>query len=214
MPKLLSNRKPVFPPAKLTDDRFKYLGLSQAQPALGEAPTVNQGYTIQTDASGKATFSNTLGELKFLDQVVSTTIPGDMVFTATNGNIVISPLVKAQVTGNFEVLGNIDVKGDNPLGTAPVVSNVLYVTMDGDDSNDGRAMDASRACRTISGAVRSPYYQEGTVIKVSSGHYYEDNPIPLKGYTCVIGDDLRTVFIEPLNRDQDLFHVNSGVYNA
>jgi len=214
MPKLLSNRKPVFPPAKLTDDRFKYLGLSQAQPALGEAPTVNQGYTIQTDASGKATFSNTLGELKFLDQVVSTTIPGDMVFTATNGNIVISPLVKAQVTGNFEVLGNIDVKGDNPLGTAPVVSNVLYVTMDGDDSNDGRAMDASRACRTISGAVRSPYYQEGTVIKVSSGHYYEDNPIPLKGYTCVIGDDLRTVFIEPLNRDQDLFHVNSGVYIA
>jgi hypothetical protein len=214
MPKLLSNRKPVFPPNKLTDDRFKYLGLSQAQPALGEAPTQNEGYTIQTDGTGKATFSDTLGQLKFVSQNISTTLPGDMTFTNTNGNIVISPYVKAQINGNFEVEGDILVKGKNPLGTAPVVSNVLYVTMDGDDKNDGRAMDATRACRTISGAVRSPYYQEGTVIKVSSGHYYEENPIPLKGYTCVIGDDLRTVFIEPLNRDQDLFHVNSGVYVA
>ena len=214
MPKLLSNRKPVTPPSKLTDDRFKFLGTAQAQPALGAAPTPNEGYTIKTDESGKATFSNTLGKLEFQDQTISTTVPGDMVFTNTNGSIVISPFVKAQVTSDLEVLKNIIVRGDNPLGTGPVVSNVLYVTVDGDDRNDGRALDASRACRTISGAVRSPYYQEGTVIKVQSGHYYEENPIPLKGYTCVIGDDLRTVFIEPLNRDLDLFHVNSGVYIA
>ena len=114
----------------------------------------------------------------------------------------------------FTVNGDIRVYGGSPLGTAPVVSNVLYVTMDGDDANDGRAEDASRACRTITGAVNSPYYKEGTVIKVRSGRYLENNPIVLKPYTAVIGDDLRTTFVEPINKTVDLFHVNSGVYIA
>ena len=118
-------------------------------------------------------------------------------------------------------LGNItninsDVRiwGQNPLGTAPVVSNVLYVSMDGSDTNDGRAQDATRACRTISGAIRSPFYKSGTSIKVASGHYYEDNPVELKPYSSVIGSDLRTTVIEPINKTQDLFHVQSGCYIA
>ena len=110
--------------------------------------------------------------------------------------------------------GDIRVYGGNPLGTAPVVSNVLYVTMDGNDDNDGRAEDATRACRTVSGATQSPYYKQGTVIKVRSGHYYENNPIELLPYTAVIGDDLRTTFLEAINKTVDLFHVNSGVYIA
>jgi hypothetical protein len=130
------------------------------------------------------------------------------------------PAGLASVESNFEVTGDtllrgkIRVLGDDPRGTFPIVRNTLYVTMDGDDEHDGRAMDASRACRTISGAIRSPYYQEGTTILVSAGHYFEDNPIPLKAYTSVKGSDLRTTFIEPLNKDLDLFHVNSGVYIA
>ena len=84
--------------------------------------------------------------------------------------------------------------------------------MDGSDTNDGRAADATRACRTITGAVRSPYYKEGTSIKVAPGHYYENNPIELKPYTSVIGSDLRTTSVEPINKTQDLFHVQSGCY--
>lgn len=110
--------------------------------------------------------------------------------------------------------GNVRIWGDNPLGTAPVVSNVLYVSMDGSDTNDGRAPDASRACRTISGAIRSPFYQAGTSIKVAPGHYYEDNPIELKPYTSVIGSDLRTTIIEPINKTEDLFWLQSGNYLA
>jgi len=110
--------------------------------------------------------------------------------------------------------GPIRVWGDHPLGTAPVVSNVLYVTMDGDDTNDGRAMDPSRACRTISGATKSPFYQSGTSIKVSPGRYLENNPIELKPYTSVIGSDLRTTDVEPINKTRDLFHVQSGCYVA
>ena len=111
-----------------------------------------------------------------------------------------------------EVQGNIRVLGDKPIGTAPVVTNVLYVTVDGDDTNDGRAEDPSRACRTIGGAINSPYYQPGTQILVAAGTYYEDNPLRMKPYTSIRGSDIRTTFIEPINKTQDLFHVDSGCY--
>ena len=119
-----------------------------------------------------------------------------------------------QKGGYVDIFGDIRVRGQKPIGTAPVVTNVLWVTMDGDDTNDGRAEDPSRACRTISGATKSPYYQPGTQIRVRAGHYLENNPIVLKPYTSVMGSDLRTTSVEPINKTQDLFHVNSGNYLA
>jgi hypothetical protein len=128
----------------------------------------------------------------------------------TNGSISISPS-----DGLLEINGQLRVKGNkSPLGTAPVVTNVLYVTMDGDDTNDGAAMDETRACRTVSGAVKSPLYAPGTAIKVAAGRYYENNPILMLPNTSIIGSDLRTTFIEPINKTQDLFHVQSGCYIA
>ena len=116
--------------------------------------------------------------------------------------------------GMTDMFGELRVRGSNPIGTAPVVTNVLYVTMDGNDTNDGRAQDASRACRSIGGALNSSYYQPGTQIRVSAGHYLEDNPLQLKPYTSIMGSDLRTCSIEPINKTQDLFHMNSGCYLA
>ena len=111
-----------------------------------------------------------------------------------------------------EIQGDIRVLGQRPIGTAPVITNVLYVTSDGDDTNDGRAEDPSRACRTIGGAMNSPAYQPGTQILVAAGHYLEDNPLRMKPYTSIRGSDIRTTFIEPINKTQDLFHVDSGCY--
>ena len=135
----------------------------------------------------------------------------------TFGNLVLSPNSGIDFPSNgndgvVDVFGEIRVRGSNPVGTAPVVTNILYVTMDGNDTNDGRAMDASRACRTISGAVKSPYFQSGTSIRVAPGFYLEDNPIRLKPYTSVMGSDIRTSGIEPINKTQDLFHVDTGCY--
>ena len=126
-----------------------------------------------------------------------------------SGNISITP-----AGGLLEINGELRATGTNPIGTAPVVTNVLYVNMDGNDTNDGRAEDPSRACKTISGAVRSPYYRPGTLIRVASGRYLENNPILLQPDTAIIGDDLRTCSIEPINKTQDLFHVQSGCYIA
>ena len=130
--------------------------------------------------------------------------------SSNTGSVKINPgSGLTEITGDIRVTG-----GTKPLGTAPIVTNILYVTTDGDDVNDGRAQDASRACRTISGAVKSPYYGPGTSIKVAPGQYLENNPIPLQPYTSVIGSDLRTTVIEPINKTQDLFHLQSGCYLA
>lgn len=141
----------------------------------------------------------------FTDSYLTSVYENFLKLPASTGNIAIG-------AGTTDILGNLRVRGTNPIGTAPVVTNVLYVTMDGDDTNDGRAQDPSRACRTISGAIRSPFYQSGTQIRVSPGKYLETNPIVLKPYTSVVGADLRTTSIVPINKTQDLFHLNSGCY--
>jgi hypothetical protein len=122
--------------------------------------------------------------------------------------------ITADPNGIINLRGRVRIWDDNPLGTGPVTSNTLYVNMDGSDTNDGRSNDPARACRTITGALRSPFYKPGTSIKVAPGKYLEDNPLILKPYTSVIGSDLRTTCIEPINKTQDLFWLDSGCYLA
>ena len=139
----------------------------------------------------------------FVDSIIANALSN------SQGNMSITP-----ASGLLEINGDIRARTTNPIGTAPVVTNVLYVTMDGDDTNDGRAEDPSRACKTIGGAIRSPYYRPGTMIRVRSGRYLENNPLLLQPNTAIVGDDLRTTSIEPINKTQDLFHVQSGCYLA
>jgi len=157
-------------------------------------PAVDQQYNL-----GSASKS-------WLDGYISNIITNQI---SSTGTITINP-----GSNLLEINAELRVQGKNPIGTAPVITNVLHVTVDGNDTNDGRAADPSRACRTISGAVNSPYYLPGTMIKVYSGHYLENNPILLQPNTAIVGDDLRTTSIEPINKTQDLFHVQSGCYLA
>jgi hypothetical protein len=150
----------------------------------------------------------------FFNNVYSSLIRSINTLTVTGDYAAQNISMLPQAGGYVDIFGDIRVRGQKPVGTAPVVTNVLWVTEDGDDTNDGRAEDPSRACRTISGAVKSPYYQPGTQIRVRAGHYLENNPILLKPYTSVMGSDLRTTSVEPINKTQDLFHVQSGNYIA
>ena len=158
-------------------------------------PKVNDQYNLGSTASVWAN--------AYLDKIYG------KILGSQTGPVTINP-----ANDVLEINADIKVNGTKPYGTAPVVTNILYVTMDGLDTNDGRAMDASRACRTIGAALRSPYYGPGTSIKVSPGHYFEDNPLVLQPYTSIIGSDLRTTSIEPINKTQDLFHLQSGCYLA
>jgi hypothetical protein len=95
------------------------------------------------------------------------------------------------------------------LGAGTTVTNILYVTKDGSDTNTGKKLGDAKA--TISGAVAIS--TAGTVIKVSAGTYIENNPITLPDQVSIVGDSLREVTITPQNTG-DLFYVGAGNYVA
>ena len=95
------------------------------------------------------------------------------------------------------------------LGAGSTVTNILYVTKDGNDNNTGKKLGDAKA--TIKGAVAES--TTGTVIKVSAGTYIEDNPIVLPDNVSVVGDSLREVTVTPQNQ-ASLFQIGKGNYVA
>jgi len=94
------------------------------------------------------------------------------------------------------------------IGAGATVTNVLYVTEDGNDTNTGKKLGDAK--RTISGAVAAA--EQGTIIKVSAGSYVENNPIPIPEQVSIVGDSLREVSVSPQNTNADLFYVSNGNY--
>ena len=96
------------------------------------------------------------------------------------------------------------------LGAGATVTNILYVTQDGNDNNTGKKLGDAK--RTIGAALSAS--TTGTVIKVSAGSYLENNPLVLGKQVSIVGDSLREVSVSPQNSDEDLFHVLEGNYVA
>jgi hypothetical protein len=96
-----------------------------------------------------------------------------------------------------------------PVGIGAKVTNILYVTEDGNDTNTGKKLGDAKA--TIAGAIEAA--TEGTVIKVSAGTYIENNPIQIPEQVSIVGDSLREVTVTPANQG-DLFYVSGGNYIA
>jgi hypothetical protein len=96
------------------------------------------------------------------------------------------------------------------LGAGATVTNILYVTEDGNDTNTGKKLGDAKA--TIGAALTSA--TSGTVIKVSAGYYLENNPLIIPEQVSIVGDSLREVSVSPQNADEDLFYVSNGNYIA
>ena len=96
------------------------------------------------------------------------------------------------------------------IGAGATVTNILYVTADGNDTNTGRKLGDAKA--TIAGAIAES--TTGTVIKVSAGTYIENNPLVIPEQVSIVGDSLREVSVSPLNANQDLFYTSNGNYIA
>ena len=118
-------------------------------------------------------------------------------------------------TGRVVIKGDLDVTG-KAVGTFPYVTGMLYVTVDGDDANDGLTLD--RAKKTIAAAAATAanqiLYRGWTyaTIRVSAGTYYEPNPITLRSGITVVGDNLRAVTVIPKNPYADIFWMNPKTY--
>jgi hypothetical protein len=96
------------------------------------------------------------------------------------------------------------------VSAGTTVTNILYVTTDGNDSNTGRKLGDAK--RTIGAALESA--TTGTVVKVSAGSYLENNPLIIPEQVSIVGDSLREVSVSPQNANQDLFYVSNGNYIA
>ena len=96
------------------------------------------------------------------------------------------------------------------LGAGATVTNILYVTKDGNDSNTGKKLGDAKA--TIGAALSES--TTGTVIRVSAGSYVENNPLTVPQQVSIVGDSLREVSVSPQNADEDLFYVANGNYIA
>lgn len=115
------------------------------------------------------------------------------------------------ITSSSQV-GIVTYYGDasNLSKNFPLVTNILYVSKNGNDSNPGTRLSEPKA--TVGAALTGA--TTGTVIKVSAGTYIENNPLNIPNQVSIIGDSLREVSIQPLNADKDLFYVSNGNYIA
>ena len=130
----------------------------------------------------------------------SVTIDGDN-NTITTGIVTITD-------STISLGSNITLNG-NSLGinSAP---NVIYVAKDGSDNNNGTTIDNAKL--TIAGAVGIA--TTGTIIRVLSGNYLENNPIEVPAFVSIVGSDLKTVTVSPNVATKDIFHVRKGCYIA
>ena len=114
--------------------------------------------------------------------------------------------------------GELTARRDRPgigtdiirIGAGTTVTNLLYVTQDGNDNNTGKKLGDAK--RTIGAALTTA--TTGTIIKISAGTYVENNPLKIPSQVSIVGDSLREIIVQPQNSDKDLFHVSPGNYVA
>lgn len=56
------------------------------------------------------------------------------------------------------------------------------------------------------------YRLRGVSIRLAPGNYFENNPIIIPDVVSVIGDDLRSAVVRPLNANKDLFRIRNATY--
>lgn len=91
------------------------------------------------------------------------------------------------------------------LFVSATVKNVLYVTKNGNDSNDGTSIAKAKA--TIANALKTA--TAGTTILVSSGIYVEPNPLSFPVDVSIIGQESKVIVV-PKTKTSDVFKLNSG----
>ena len=94
------------------------------------------------------------------------------------------------------------------VGAGATVSNLIFVTKDGNDENTGLKQGDAKA--TVGAALSIA--SAGSCIRISAGAYTEDNPLTVPKQVSIVGDSIREVSIKPENQTSDLFYVSNGNY--
>lgn len=134
-------------------------------------------------------FWQLLAQTGDLSPVVTT--QGDMIRRGVSGNLERIPLgTEGQILVSYN---GLPVWEPNNFA-----SDVYYVSIDGSDSNDGTSLNRAfrtikHACTTVTGPA---------TIFVKSGTYSELLPITVPDNVAIVGDNQRTVIVQPAPGDQ------------
>jgi hypothetical protein len=133
--------------------------------------------------------------------------PNDLEYGELAINYADGDLYYKDAENNIQVFVN-KLQIETIIDSASQVDNVLYVAKNGSDSNDGTTL--AKPFLTIKAALAVA--TQGTTVFVKSGSYAEDNPVTIPQRVAIVGDNLRTTSIIPLNPTSDIFYVNNAVY--
>jgi len=168
-------------------------------------------------AGGNVTGNNVIGNQGVYGNIFTTlidsgdssqiTVTPDTRFSAT---VTIDNELDADFILSQYINTSIISASGNMLGPIPSVSNTFYVAKNGSDSNNG---GLNTPFLTIKAAMTAATALGGNVaVRVASGTYVEDNPITIPPKSALMGDNLRTVNILPLNVATDMFYMTNGTY--
>ncbi len=168
------------------------------------------GYFLRTNGNGV---------LEWVDGVANTTpggsntqvqfnddgaLVGNTGFTF-NKDLGTLSVLNANVTGN--VTANAFYGNGTPM-TFNTSAKILYVATNGNDANNG---DINKPFLTIKAALAAAS-AGGFSVHVAPGTYTEANPVTIPANVALMGDNLRSVFVQPQTPSADLFYVCNGSY--
>ena len=108
--------------------------------------------------------------------------------------------------GTMSSSGNVTTAGAF-VGNVPASARQLYVATNGSDSNNG---GLNTPFLTINAALAAA--TAGTSVHVAPGTYTINNPVTIPANVSLIGDNLRSVTIQPQTPANDMFYVSNGCY--
>jgi hypothetical protein len=158
------------------------------------------------NSTNVAIFSNTVANFS-LPITANSTI-------SAAGNIT-APYFLGNITGNISgnitansisASGNITTSGSF-VGKIPASSRQIYVATNGSDSNDG---GLNTPFLTIDAALAAA--TSGTSVHVAPGTYTINNPVTIPANVSLMGDNLRSVTIQPQTPANNMFYVTNGCY--
>ena len=159
---------------------------------IGPDGTGTINLTNNVSVNGNVTADNFFGNIQFPNNI---SITGNVTANNFFGNSV-------SVSGN--------VTAGTFLGKVPGSARQLFVATNGSDSNDG---NLNQPFLTIKAALAAAEAGGGDIsVNVAPGVYTEDNPVTIPANVSLMGDNLRSVYVKPLNPSADLFYVSAGCY--
>jgi len=128
-----------------------------------------------------------------------------------NGNVTVGVSGVGNIA-TFSPMG-MSVYG-NIMGPVPASALTLYVATNGSDSNTGSINDPFLTIKAAMAAATTQSYS-GTYpisVHIAPGTYVENNPVTIPPNVSMMGDNLRSVHIQPQTPSADMFYMTEGTY--